>query len=352
MNLPFLNRISFLEKVLFTRHLAIMLKAGIPITEAILVLKDLSKNAAFSKMIVKIASYIDNGATLAEALEHYKNVFGNLYINMIKVGEEGGTLEKSLIDLADHLEEEQDLNTQVRNAMLYPIIVLVLTFGIVSALSIFVLPQLINFFTRLNVELPLTTKVLLFCIKFSKSYGLIFFPSLAGLIILFFFLMNTPFFLPFWHRFLIRLPVIGHFIQDINLSYFCRNLGTMLKAGLPITESLLIAAESANNFSYKTLFLKAAVSINKGQTLESSFSSSPLIPTLVKKMVEVGEKTGNLEDNLLYLSSFYKRETDAMSKNLTTLLEPILLIFVGLIVGLIALSIISPIYQLIGSIRK
>lgn len=353
-NIPFLSKVSFLDKLLFTKHLSVMLKSGIPIGEAITTIEEQSSNPLFKIMLRGIVNEIENGQNLATALAKFPKVFDPLYINLIKIGEESGSLEVNLEYLSEQLKKDYDFRKKVQGAMLYPLIVLMATTLVGGFTAIYVLPKLVDLFTSLEVKLPLSTQILLFVALAMKNYGILIILSFIGIVAGINFLVQTPRIKPIFQRFLLNLPVFGLYLQNIQLTSMCRNLGLMLKSGLPISLALETEKDATSNLIYKDYVAKMREAMEKGKSLESELGSASykFIPKIMSKMIGVGERTGKLEESLTYLGDFFEDEVDSTTKNLATILEPILLLGIGLVVGFVAISIISPIYELTGSIKK
>ena len=347
------NRVSFSEKFFFTKNLAVMLKSGISISEIIETLSTQAKSGTFKKVLFQVGEDVTRGRSLERALGKHPNLFDQFYLSLIRVGEESGTLEESLFYLIDQMEKEQELRKKVQGAMLYPAIVLMATGGIGLVLAIFVLPQIIGLFESLKVDLPITTVILISVSRFIRDWGLIALPSAVVLIIGLIALLKTRFVKPYWHAFILKLPILGSLLQNISLASLTRNLGIMLKSGLTVTAALETVSEVEGNLVYKKDLIKIAEAVKKGKSIESALVDGKYkeFPLFMIRMVGVGEKSGNLEENLVYLGDYFETEVDTVTKNLATTLEPMLLIFIGIIVAFVALSIISPIYQVTGSIR-
>ncbi len=348
------NKVGFLEKVLFTKHLAIMIKSGIPLGEAIDIIRQQTKNLAFQKVLTAISADITNGQSFEKALTKHSEVFDTFYINLISIGEESGNLEKNLEYLAIQMKKNYEFKKKVRGALLYPEIVILITFLAGGAISIFVLPKLIDLFSQLDVKLPLSTQILLFIATMMKQFGILIIAGFVGLFIGFRAALKKPKINLIWNRFLLSLPVLGIFLQDVALGYFCRNLGIMLKSGLPITTALFAQHRATQNPIFQIYVKKIADAVEKGTTITDVLEKNnfPFIPTIVNKMIGVGEKTGSLDESLVYLGDFFEEEIDEYSKNLATTLEPIILIVIGLAVAFVAFAIISPIYQLTTGIHR
>jgi type II secretory pathway component PulF len=347
-------KVTLLDKMLFTKHLSLMLKSGIPLTEAIEAIKDQTKNPTFKVILGKIIKDIENGQSLEKALGKYPEVFDSLYLSLIEVGEKSGNLEENLDFLATQLKKIYDFNKKVSGAMLYPKLVLAAATIMGGAMSLFVLPQLFDLFTSLDVELPLSTKILLFFSGLMKDYGIFIIGGLAIIWVGFMLLIRTSVVKPKWQRFILTIPRIGELNQNIALTSICRNMGIMLKSGLTITTALETESKATENLVFKDYLSTLKKSIEKGKKLSEEMQSQKFafVPAIVPKMVGVGENTGNLDEIFIYLGDFFEQEVDDTTKNLANVIEPVLLLVIGVLVAFMALAIISPIYQLTGGIRK
>ena len=263
-------------------------------------------------------------------------------------------MEESLLFLAEQLGKDYALRQKVQGAMMYPALVFLATFIMGGFISLYILPQLVKFFDAFEFKLPLSTRILLWVANFMKDYGVLFFVSLFILFILGGAVVNLKFIKPLWHSFLLKVPLFGKLMAYSQLARFSRNLGILMKAGLPVQRSLEVTAVTLSNVKFSRHVAEMSETIGKGQNIYQILEKKQFgeFPKLVAKMIGVGEKTGNLDTTLLYLGDFYEEEIDNLSKNLSTILEPILLLGIGLIVGFVALAIISPIYELTGSIRR
>ena len=346
-NIPFLNRISFLDKVIFAKNLSLMIKSGLPLRESVTILKEQSKKKKFKKLLDNVIKDIDNGQPLAVCLSHYPRIFSSFYINMIKVGEESGSLEENLKRLALHLEKSYRLRQEIKAAMIYPSIILSALIILSVVLVFFVFPQIAPIFKSFDIELPFTTRVLIGFIEFVQSYKLYI---LVGAVVLVFFLSlvsRTRLIKYFIDRIILKIPVIGSTSKNVNIAHFSYTLGILLKSGIPVLKALDITKASLGNLLYQKELEGVIEEVKKGKSISDYLSGQEKIfPLMVSKMIGVGEKTGNLEETLLYLGNFYEAEVDRSTKNLSVILEPILLLIIGAVVGFIALAIISPIYEI------
>lgn len=348
------SKVSFLDKLLFTKHLAVMIKAGIPITEALATLVDQTKSQAFKKVLSGVLSDVENGQSLAKSLEKFPKVFDEFYVSLVEIGEESGTLEGNLEFLSLQLAKDYSLRKKIQGAMLYPGLVFTATFIMGGFIALFVLPKLVDFFSAFEIKLPITTRILLFFANTMKNYGVFIFGGLVLFMFVSSLVLSLPKVKPWWHRVILKFPLFGEMLAYGQLARFARNLGTLIKSGVPVTKSLETTADTLSNLKFKNDLNEINEYLTKGKNIGDALDSKKYaeFPPLVSKMISVGEKTGKLEETLLYLGDFYEDEIDNISKNLTTILEPVLLIAIGLIVGFVALAIISPIYELTGSIRR
>ncbi|KKQ76328.1 MAG: Type II secretion system F domain-containing protein [Microgenomates group bacterium GW2011_GWF1_38_5] len=346
--------VPFQERILFTKHLSTMYKAGIPLPEIIQTLILQTKLEAFKKALKHVLAEIENGQPLSKALSHYPKIFDQFYVSLIQISEESGTLEDNLDFLAVQMSKDYSLRKKVKAALLYPGIVLSSMLILGTFLGIFILPKLVDFFESFDIELPVTTKILLFIAKTMESHGILIIILTVVFIALFRFVVQIPKIKFYWHTVLIKLPVVGILVSYSQVARFARNLGTLVKSGIPIVKSLEITSQTLSNLKYQKDLYEIAGTLNKGKLIGVSMENKKYweFPAIVSKMISVGEKSGKLDEVLLYLSEFYDDEIDDLSKNLSTILEPILLVIMGLGVGFVALSIITPIYELTGSIRK
>ncbi|OGC56119.1 hypothetical protein A2797_02030 [candidate division WWE3 bacterium RIFCSPHIGHO2_01_FULL_48_15] len=345
--------VSFKEKFFFTKHLSLMLKSGIPITEILSTLATQAKGKPFRETLLQVAEDVSRGQSLNKALGKHPRVFSLFYRSLVEVGEKSGTLEESLFYLVEQMEKERELQQKVQSAMLYPGIVLTATGVIGFAIAFFILPQIVTLFESFDVELPLTTVILIFVAHALQDWGLIILPGAVVFLIALAFLLNTPAVKPRWHALILRFPIFGYFFQNVALATLTRNLGIMLKSGLPITSALATSAEVEGNLVYKRELLKISEEVQKGKSIEAILLEQKFreFPIFMVRMVGVGEKSGNLEENLAYLGDYFEDEVDTIANNLAVILEPALLLFIGGVVAFVALSIISPIYSITGSIR-
>ena len=349
----FSARLSHREKIVFTKHLSVLIASGVSLSDALDTLILQQARSASSRIFSSLLKDVQNGQTLTDALAKFPSTFDPYYLGLIKIGEQSGNLESNLNYLAEQLNADLATKNKIRAAMLYPALVLLLTFSIGGFLAFYILPQLITFFDAFDTTLPFTTRVLLGLANFTRNYGLLL---LLTLVTIFIALTLLGWLRPvrkFYHLLLLRLPLLGSFVTTGLLTRFSRNLSVLLKSGVPINDSLIVIADTSTNLVYQDSLKQIVSAIASGTNLADALARFPrFYPALLQKMVNVGEKSGRLAETLAYLSNTYEEEIDTQSKNLTTLLEPVLLIIIGAMVAFVALAIISPIYQLTGSLHS
>lgn len=339
-------------KVTFAKHMSLMIKAGLPIDEAVRVLAEQAQGP-FRKALMGVLQAVEGGRQLSEGFAQYPKIFSELFIATVRAGESSGTLERSLDDLALQLTKSYDLQRKIRGAMIYPVLVLVAAAGIGMGLSLFVLPRVIGLFDSITVELPLATRLMIGFSKFMASYGV---PFSIGVVMAVFalgqFLSWKPI-RPFSHRLLLKVPVFGILARNFNLAMFARTMATLLKSGITIGDAFEIVSNTLRNARFKTALLRVRQGTETGVPASTVLEEFPhLFPSITTRMLSVGERSGKLEETFQYLAEFYEDEVDVTTKNLSTILEPVLLIFIGLTVAYIAIAIITPIYNFIGNIER
>jgi type IV pilus assembly protein PilC len=344
--------VSFTEKSIFAKHMAVMLRAGLTVNESLQITSESAKGK-FKKVLQNILKSIQSGNSFAKSLGNFPSVFPGILVSAVYAGERSGTLIQNLENVSKELKKEKELVDKIRGAMIYPIVVLIATFILGLSLAFFVLPKIVPLFKGLRTDLPWTTELLIAFSDLVQDHGFILFFGIIFLTFFVVFLFRRKFMRPFTHMLLLKLPVVKHIVFASNLSRFCRTLGTLLQSGLPITEALDVTQKTVKNYYYNRSIEKISKRIEKGTKLSSELAAFPVLyPTIVTRMIEVGEQSGKMEETLGYLAEFYENEVDNATKSLSTAIEPILLLSIGLVVGFLALSIITPIYEITGNINK
>lgn len=346
------GRISLTQKAIFAKHLAIMLKAGITLSESLEILLD-STSGRFKKIIAKLLKSIEAGQSFSSALSQYPRIFTSIFTSATSIGEKSGTLYENLESISVQLEKERDMRAKVFNALLYPVVVLIAAFFLGLVIAFVVLPKITPLFLGLKVTLPLSTRVLMAASVILEKYGIYIFVGAVVFLILIIWLSRQKFFHPFSHWLILKTPIAKKISRNVSLAKFCRTLAMLLKSGLSIDEAIKITGDSLNNYYYRQSTQKIYDGIGRGTTLADNLEVyKKYYPTMLVRMVKVGEKSGKLEESLFYLASFYENEVDNETKSLATSIEPILLATIGIVVGFLALSIITPIYSITSSIRN
>lgn len=346
----FFGKVSMVDKIVFTEHLAAMMKAGLSLNEAFNVLEEDVKNKILKKVILDLKLGLENGKTINSILSHYPNIFSNYYINMVRSGEETGDLASSLKRLTIYLRKDYALVSKIKGALAYPVVLLIATILVIILLVTFVLPKLVNLFSQSSVKLPLITKIILAISLFiSKNFILFIVLNIFSFIAIMF-LIKQKKVRYILSSFFLKIPKIKILVQNIQLARFSRTLSSTLSAGIPIIDSIELTADTLN-IVYRKFLSSSTDKILKGVSLSKALKERPdLFPNVMMGMINVGEKTGNLSELLNDIADFYEEEVDNTLKEITTLIEPALLIFMGIGIGGIAISIIVPIYQLISKV--
>jgi len=345
--------ISYVDKLLFTKHLALMIKAGLPLREGVETISEQTRSGRFKRILKEIIKYLDNGKPLGKSMSSYPRDFDPLFVNMITIGEKSGSLDKNLEYLAEQIKKNNQIKKKVIATMTYPTIVLLATFGLGAGLALFIFPKLIPLFKSLKVQLPLSARIILFISEVIQSYGIHIILGIVFVITFFLLISRLRFVKRINHSILLNIPVARKIVHHFNLTVFSRNLTTLIKSGVPISQALDITSKTLNNLVYQSHIKNLSSEVKKGNQMSSYLKkNSRLFSPTFSRIIEVGEKTGNLENSLLYLADYYEEEVDNTSQRLSTILEPILLIVIGLIVGFIAISIITPIYQITHELQQ
>src|SRR3989338_1628144 len=345
------SSIPISEKLFFVQYLGIMLKAGISLSVALQTLAKQTKNKKFAKIIGQVAKNVEKGVTFTESLRPYEKVFGQLFINMVESGEVSGKLEEVLKKLYIQFKKNHELISKVRGALTYPLVILFAMTGIGIFMMIVVVPKITVMFKDFNAELPLPTKLL---IKFSDSlvaYGLLYLIASVVLILILRQLIKTQKGKHIFHAILLKLPIFGSIIKKINLARFARTISSLLKTDIMIIKSFQITAQILGNIHYREALLGMGDKIKKGGTINEIIADYPkLFPPVVVQMIAVGEQTGELDYVLEELAEFYEGEIDQTMNNLPAIIEPVLILTLGLVVGAMAVAVIMPMYALTSAI--
>uniref|UniRef100_A0A7C4TIW4 Type II secretion system F family protein n=1 Tax=candidate division WOR-3 bacterium TaxID=2052148 RepID=A0A7C4TIW4_UNCW3 len=346
------TRVSKRALAVFTRQFSTMLNAGLPLLSCLEILSKQTESAGLKGVLTDVRADVEGGLSLADALRRQPKVFDNLFVNMVESGETGGALDVILQRLATYLEKSVALQRKIRGAMIYPAIISVVAVGAIAVLLIFVIPIFAKMFEGVGRELPAMTQLV---IKLSNLMKVVALPLVIAAIALFTIIRR-------WHKtesgakamdpMLLKLPVFGDLMKKQAIARFSRTLSTLLKSGVPIIDALEITAKSAGNWVIEDAILKARVSIKGGENIADPLSKTAVFPPMVTQMIAIGEASGGLDDMLEKVADFYDAEVDQAVENLTNALEPIIMVFLGGIVGFLVISMYLPIFQLASTIAE
>lgn len=346
-----LGRISLVEKMIFAQHLSVMIKAGLPLNQALQILAKQSKNPKFKNIIGQVEQGIRQGQSFSDCLAKYPKVFNDLYVNMIRVGETSGNLDEVLNVLAEQMRKDHELIKRVKGAMIYPSVIIVTMIGIGILMMIMVVPKLTEVFTELEIELPLSTQMIIGLSNFLQNHliwGLIIFISFIVLIRI---SLKNKQVKKVLHKIYLRLPILGPLVQKVNSARFARTFSSLIESGVTIVKALQIVAGTLGNIHFKEALVAAAEQVQKGEELSKILIKyENIYPPMIIQMIRVGEETGKLGEILKTLADFYEQEIDNTTKNLSSIIEPVIMIIIGAAVGFFAVSMIQPMYSMMGGI--
>ncbi|MEA2065023.1 MAG: type II secretion system F family protein [Patescibacteria group bacterium] len=345
------QRIPLSEKLFFVQHLRVMMRAGVPLARALSTLSLQSSNKRFQMILTDLKNRIEKGNGFAESLKKHKKIFGELFINIIKAGEVSGKLEDALEQLFIQTKKDYEIRSKVRGAMIYPIIIVLAMLSIGGLMIVFIIPKITQIFQASGVELPLPTRILIGVSDFVIMHKILAPSVIIILICGFFAAIRTEKGKLYFHIILLRLPIFSKILKKINLARFCRTLYSMLMTDIPIMSSLKITSDVLGNVIYKQIVLGASDKVAKGIGIADTLKKNPRVfPPVVTEMIAIGEETGSLDSVLKEMSEFYEEEVNQTMKNLPAIIEPILILILGVGVAGMALAVIMPMYSLTETI--
>ncbi len=348
---PSVLRFSLQEQILFTKRLGMILRSGMPIMEGLHMMGEESRTRSSAFIYRSIAIDVSSGQTLSSSLNKFPRIFGEFGINIVKIGERSGTLHQNLEYLAGELKRTQSLRRKITGALVYPAVIVCATIGITVMLTVYIFPKIIPIFQSVNASLPLTTRALIKISAFLSADGLYLMGALIALAVAYGCALRFERFHRVADIVLLKIPLFGRLSRLYNLTTLTRTMALLLRSNISIGESLELVANGTRNLEYRSELLRARTTVLHGQTVSSQFKQRrDLFPQLLTQMTTVAESTGNLSGTFDYLSGMFEEEIDELTKNMTTLIEPVLMIVMGLIVGFIAVSIITPIYSITQSL--
>jgi len=340
------DRVSNKEIVMFSRQLATLINAKVPIVQSLHILQLQVSSQRLKSIIGEIANKVESGESLSSAITGYPKIFNDLYINLVHSGELSGGLDETLQYLADQVEKDYDLRSKIVGAMTYPAFILFALVVVGFLMFLFVLPPMIDILRESNVDLPFTTKILVFVTEFMKQFWWLVLIVLVGTIIGLKFYIGTKAGRYMFDYLKLRFPVIGKLAVNIYMARFARNLSTLIAGGIPIVKALDSVADIVGNAVFREILFDASEQVKNGKSIAQALVDRPEFPPIVAQMTQIGESTGKLQDILNKLASFYEKEVEAMLKILTTLIEPFIMLLLGLAVAVMVAGILLPIYNL------
>lgn len=342
-----LSKVKLKDIAIFSRQFATMINAGLSLTKCLAILTEQTQNKNLSRVIDQVRKDVEGGSALSEALSKHPKIFQNLFVSMVKAGETGGVLDEVLLRVADHYEREGNLRRKIKSAMAYPMAVFAFAILLMFAMITFIVPVFEKMFENIGGELPLPTQILVNMSKFTRSYWYLVFAVIAGMMYAAKSFIKTEKGLEIVDSLKLKIPVFGELTMKLSISKFSRTLGTLLASGVPILSSLDIVAETSGNVIIARDVKSAGVSIKEGETISAPLSESKVFPPMVVQMISVGEETGVLDGMLQKIADFYDEEVTSTVNTLTSLIEPFMILGIGLLVGAMLVSLYLPMFQVI-----
>ena len=350
----FLSKLGFVsgaDRIMFAKNLGVMISAGLPITRALEILSRQTNNKAFSGNIVSLMSDTKKGDSLSDAMKKFPKIFSKLFIAMVKTGEESGRMSESLQLAGLQIEKDYTLMKRVKGAMMYPSIILMAMILIGIFMFIYVVPTLVSTFKELNMDLPFSTKIIIFISDSITKHTLLFVFALLAIVVLAIWFLRTEKGKILIGNVLLKVPLISPIVKKINSARTSRTLASLISSGVNVVDALSITRDVLQNKKYKEVLTMAMSDVQKGVSISNSFKeATKLYPVLLGEMIAVGEETGKIAEMMEKLAVFYEEEVAEATKNMSTVIEPILMIFIGGAVGFFALSMIKPMYSMMNGI--
>jgi type IV pilus assembly protein PilC len=346
----FHRKVPLKEKIIFTKQLAIMIRSGLSIIEALKSIREESSNKLFQSIVLNLVSEVEGGTPLSEALAHHKETFGDIYVSMVKSGEKTGKVDSVLERLAKQLENDFDLQRKIKGALSYPIFILITMVIVVSIVIVYVIPQLRTIFDDAGVSLPATTNAMINISIFLRNYGIY---TIIAIVLLYIALSRwhkTNSGRHFFDKMVISIPIIGGLMRKAYMARFTRTFAALTGAGLPLLDVFKSSGKVIGNILYEEEIIKMSRHVEDGELISAVFKRSKLFPNMVGQLSAVGEKSGSVDGVFDSMADFYDREVEAITSNLSSLLEPILMVVIGTGIGFVVISILQPIYSLVNAI--
>jgi type II secretory pathway component PulF len=350
INISFLNRAKPKDMVFLSRQLSVMVTAGLPLVKALEILSRQTSQPYLRGVISSISEDVRGGTRFSSSLAKYPKVFDDFYINMVRAGETAGKLDEVLKYLADEMEKNYDLMSKIRGSMIYPIFVVGAVIAVMILMMIFVIPQLTQILEESEVALPVATQILIATSKFLKNNVILMLIGVVVLVVLLRLFFKSKTGKSLFDRALLKTPIFGPLFQKIYLVRFSRSLSTLIVGGIPISSSLKIVSKVVGNTVYQNIIKGALIDVEEGRSISNAFLDEPAVPKMLPHLMAIGEQTGRIDEILGKIADFYSREVENILSKLITLLEPVILIFLAVVVGGMVIAIITPMYQLASAI--
>ncbi len=334
----------------FTRQFATMIGAGLPMVQCLEILGSQMENKELCRIINEVKESVQGGSTLSEALARHPKVFDHLYTNMVEAGELGGALDTILVRLAVYREKADALVRKVKGAMVYPSVIVVVAIGVTIAMLTFIVPVFAKMFGNLGAELPKPTQIILGISHILKTYFLYMLLGLGAGIVAFIYWLKTESGRAIFDSFLLKSPIFGNLVRKSAVARFTRTLGTLISSGVSILDALEITAKTAGNVIIANAIKRSVLSIAEGETITAPLKETGVFPPMVTQMISVGEKTGGLDDMLQKIADFYDEEVDGAVSALTSIIEPVIIVIMGAVIGGILVAMYLPMFDIIGKI--
>ncbi len=345
------SRVSSREKITFAQNLSAMVKAGLTVSRALSVIDRQTKNPKFKKVLSTVRTKINEGNSLHQAMAEFPKVFSSLFVSMVKAGEESGNLAQSLDVVGEHMKQSYELKRKVKGAMMYPGIILFIMVLIGVLMLVYIVPTLQDTFEDIGAELPPQTKFVIGVSNFLQNYPLLLIGALIALIVIFVYILKTSWGKRGFEFVILHLPVIANLVKEVNAARTTRTMSSLLSSGVTMTESIDITEDVIQNSYYKEIISMAGERIEKGENFSSVLSEhEKLYPVFVSEMISVGEETGKIDEMLIKVAEFYEDDVSEKTKNMSTIIEPVLMVIIGIAVGFFAFSMLTPMYSLVDSL--
>jgi MSHA biogenesis protein MshG len=346
------TRITLTDLSLFSRQMYTLLKAGVPIMQALRGLRDSTQNPALAKVIISIGESLDTGLDLTSALRRHPQVFSPLYVNMVQVGETTGSLEEVFLQLAIYLEREKDTRDRIKSATRYPVFVIVAIVVAMFIINLFVIPTFAKVFAGFKIELPLATKMLIASSNFTVAYWPAILITMIIAVFALRYYVRTPEGRYRWHKMKLGIPVIGKVIYKATLGRFARALAVMMKSGVPLVQGMTVISRAVDNDYISDRIVQMRDGVERGETIARTAAATGMFPSLVIQMITVGEDTGAVDELMFNVADYYEREVDYDISNFSTALQPILIVILSAMVFILALGVFLPMWDLVQVARQ